>query len=150
MSSPTSSLATSARSGAASTASQTGRPMRPAAPAAPATPVVPQPQAPRPAAPAQGASQTCQLTDTASGRTWRIGVDKTTIGREQASADLILPDTNVSRRHAELLRTPQGWALRDLNSTNGTRVNGQRVTQALLHDGDTVSMGLIQLEFREL
>lgn len=130
---------------------QLQRPQRPAAPApapAPARPAAPTP-APAPARPS-GAAQACQLTDTGSGRTWRIGVDKTVLGRESSSADLILPDTNVSRRHAELLRTPQGWVLHDLNSTNGTRVNGQRVTQATLHDGDTVSLGLIQLEFREL
>ena len=43
-----------------------------------------------------------------------------------------------------------GWHIKDLGSTNGTRVNGLRVDQADLHSGDTISMGLITLAFKEL
>lgn len=93
----------------------------------------------------------CELTDTATGKRWRIGVDLTVIGREESQADLVLEDTNVSRRHAELRRNGATWILSDLGSTNGTRVNGMRVRQPVeLHDGDTVQMGLIALAFREL
>ena len=93
----------------------------------------------------------CELTDTASGKRWRIGVDVTIIGREASQADLVLEDTNVSRSHAELRRNGATWILTDLDSTNGTRVNGMRLRQPVeLHDGDTVQMGLIALAFREL
>ncbi len=101
-------------------------------------------------APTPAPSGTCELTDTASGRTWRIGVASTVIGRDEASADLVLNDTNVSRRHADLKRDASGWHIEDLGSTNGTRVNGLRVDKADLHSGDTISVGLITLSFKEL
>ncbi len=105
------------------------------------------PQAP---APVQGGPATCELVDTASGRTWRIGVASTVIGRDESTADLTLNDTNVSRRHAELKREGGRWKIVDLGSTNGTRVNGMRVTDYELTSGDTITMGLNTLEFREL
>lgn len=112
------------------------------------------PQRQQQAAPAPAGRRTaaaaCELTDTASGRTWRIGVPSTVIGRDEASADLVLNDTNVSRRHAELVCEGGRWSIRDLGSTNGTRVNGQRVTEQTLSTGDAVSLGLITLSFREL
>lgn len=121
------------------------------APAAAAAPQQAPERAPRPAAPARAKSSgSCELTDTGSGRTWRIGVASTILGRDEAAADLVLDDTNVSRRHAELTRDASGWHIADLNSTNGTRVNGLRVPQADLHDGDTISMGLVTLSFREI
>lgn len=101
-------------------------------------------------APRGGASTACQLSDPSTGRTWRIGVDSTVIGREEASADLVLSDSNVSRRHAELARTDAGWTIADLGSTNGTRVNGQRITSQVLRSGDVLTFGLIELQFKEL
>lgn len=95
-------------------------------------------------------SGSCEITDTATGRTWRLGVPSTVIGRDEASADLVLNDTNVSRRHADIVHDAAGWHIKDLGSTNGTRVNGLRVDQADLHSGDTISMGLITLAFKEL
>lgn len=141
---------------------------RPAVPAVPAAPVAPAPS-PRPARPQQqpaapaapaaaprraerpAGSSSCELVDTSSGRTWRIGVPSTVIGRDESSADLVLNDTNVSRKHAELKRGDDGrWRIADLGSTNGTRVNGMRVTEYDLTSGDTITMGLVTLEFREL
>ncbi len=122
--------------------------------AAPQTQHVP-PAAPTAVAPAvaqapASPSTVCELTDTASGRTWRISAASTVIGRDEASADLVLNDTNVSRRHADLKHDASGWHIEDLGSTNGTRVNGLRVEKADLHSGDTVSVGLITLAFKEL
>jgi predicted component of type VI protein secretion system len=63
------------------------------------------------------------------------------IGRD-ASCDLAISDMTVSRVHARLERTEDGWLLTDLNSTNGTRVNGWRVRgQVQVHAGDLVSFG---------
>jgi pSer/pThr/pTyr-binding forkhead associated (FHA) protein len=62
------------------------------------------------------------------------------IGRAD-DCDLVLDEATVSRRHALLRRTPAGWALRDLGSTNGTRVNGWRVDEAELHAGDELMLG---------
>ncbi len=63
------------------------------------------------------------------------------IGRD-ASCDLMIADMTVSRVHARLERTPDGWLLTDLASTNGTRVNGWRVRgQGPVRAGDRVSFG---------
>ena len=96
-------------------------------------------------------ARTCELRDVTSGKTWRVGVDSTVIGRDESMADLVLQDTNVSRRHAQLTREPNGWVLTDLGSTNGTRVNGARLAAPyVLKTSDTIQMGLITLAFREL
>ena len=128
-------------------------PLRGAVPAVPANPAQAQPRVaavPAPISAPAGASTTCQLTEVKTGRTWRVAVDTTVIGREQASADLVLSDSNVSRRHAELSRTDAGWTIADLGSTNGTRVNGQRITSQALRSGDVITLGLIELQFKEL
>jgi hypothetical protein len=66
------------------------------------------------------------------------------IGRD-ASCDLAIADMTVSRRHAQLERTAQGWLLTDLESTNGTRVNGWRVRgQVPVRSGDLVSFGSLE------
>lgn len=119
-------------------------------PAPARTPSAPAPQKRAVSAASTGGSATCELTDTTSGRTWRIGVPSTILGRDEATADLVLNDTNVSRKHAQLTKTASGWHIADLGSTNGTRVNGLRTTEADLTSGDTISMGLITLSFREL
>ena len=105
--------------------------------------------APVPAA-GRPAPVACQLTDKASGKTWRIACDSTVIGRDEAHADLVLGDSNVSRRHAELTRNAAGWRIADLGSTNGTRVNGMRVSEQDLANGDAITMGLVTLTFEEV
>jgi hypothetical protein len=65
----------------------------------------------------------------------------TTIGRSP-ECDCMVNDPSVSRRHAQLRRTGDGWLLRDLGSSNGTRLNGMRVTQEVdVRPGDQVSLG---------
>ena len=62
---------------------------------------------------------------------------------------IVLRDPNVSRRHAELSHHGSGWTITDLNSTNGTLVNDVDVDQCALRDGDLITLGLTNLEFRE-
>jgi hypothetical protein len=63
------------------------------------------------------------------------------IGRH-GRCDLVIADLTVSRLHARLERSPDGWLLTDLSSTNGTRVNGWRVRdQVRVRPGDVVSFG---------
>ena len=74
-------------------------------------------------------------------RTYPIERDITIAGRE-AINDLVVNDAEVSRRHARFLREPEGIQIEDLGSTNGTFINGRRVTvPTLLYHGDVVEMG---------
>lgn len=75
-----------------------------------------------------------------------INRDQVVIGRD-VKADVMLNNESVSRRHAEIVRLAEGYLLRDLNSKNGTYVNGQRVQEYLLQEGDMVAIGDFQLNF---
>ncbi|WP_085191132.1 ATP-binding cassette domain-containing protein [Mycobacterium sp. IEC1808] len=70
-----------------------------------------------------------------------------TIGRA-AESDIVVYDVLASRHHATLLHTPLGTEIRD-NSINGTFVNGTRVGSAILTDGDVVTIGNVDLVFRD-
>jgi hypothetical protein len=74
----------------------------------------------------------------------RGGGSRFSIGRDE-SCDLTIADMSVSRRHAQLERTADGWLLTDLESTNGTRVNGWRVRSRVpVRPGDLVSFGSLE------
>ncbi|MGC8764233.1 MAG: adenylate/guanylate cyclase domain-containing protein [Acidobacteriota bacterium] len=90
------------------------------------------------------------LTYQAEGETRKFLLQKERIslGR-MPDCDLIVPDHTVSRRHAELLMTPEGWKIADLGSRNGTRVNGEPVEERLLQPGDEVSLGSFSFRFEE-
>ncbi len=60
-----------------------------------------------------------------------------TIGRRE-SCDIRMTQPNVSGVHCELAFHDGHWILRDLNSTNGVKVNGSRVSKKVLHPGDTI------------
>jgi hypothetical protein len=68
------------------------------------------------------------------------------LGRSK-ECDVQVPDANVSRRHAELRQEGSVWWVVDLDSTNGTEVNGKRVPRAKLADGDTITVGETDLVF---
>ncbi|HEU5143852.1 MAG TPA: DUF3662 and FHA domain-containing protein [Dermatophilaceae bacterium] len=75
----------------------------------------------------------------------------TTLGRDD-SADIVVDDPGVSRRHSEIRVTNDGphlvTSIRDLGSTNGTFVNGDRITSTRLEDGDQVTIGRTSATFR--
>jgi pSer/pThr/pTyr-binding forkhead associated (FHA) protein len=62
-----------------------------------------------------------------------------------ASSGIRLEDANVSREHAAFVRDGDGWAIRDLGSTNGTMLDGEPVTYRVLEDGDVVEIGVSRL-----
>ena len=70
------------------------------------------------------------------------------IGR-QPSCDLWIDDRTISKHHADLVRSDEGWLLRDVGSRNGTRVNGWRIAEAVLRDGDVVQLGNVRFAFEE-
>jgi uncharacterized RDD family membrane protein YckC len=71
-----------------------------------------------------------------------------TIGRDPSN-DLVLPDAMVSRRHAVIEHRGGRFFLRDCSSANGSVVNGDRVSERGLRDGDLVAIGSMRLLFRE-
>ncbi|HLV79398.1 MAG TPA: FhaA domain-containing protein [Chthonomonadaceae bacterium] len=75
-----------------------------------------------------------------------------TIGRSQRTGnDLVIDsDGQVSKRHARIELDPDGkFTLYDLGSTNGTKVNGRRVDNRTLHDGDEIMLGVTRLVFQQ-
>ena len=86
---------------------------------------------------------------TMNGRTHAVEGGKVVLGRSKDS-DVQVEDANVSRRHAELRREGPSWWLVDLNSTNGTELNGKRVQRAKLSDGDTITLGATNLVFAKV
>jgi pSer/pThr/pTyr-binding forkhead associated (FHA) protein len=76
-----------------------------------------------------------------------IGSAVTTVGRDPALG-LVLYDESVSRVHARIDRRGRSLSVTDLKSANGTRVNGETVLQAGLHDGDTVAFGDVEFRVR--
>lgn len=76
-----------------------------------------------------------------------LDTERVTIGR-QSGCTITIRDTNVSREHAQLRRRPNGWTLRDLGSTNGTKLNGVRVEgEQTLANGDVIMLGAIRVTF---
>jgi pSer/pThr/pTyr-binding forkhead associated (FHA) protein len=78
-----------------------------------------------------------------------LGRSVTHIGRG-LSADLHLDEASVSRRHAIIVHRPTGARVLDDRSSNGTFVNGRRVSQADLCNGDVLVLGRVVLRYLEL
>jgi DNA-binding SARP family transcriptional activator len=82
----------------------------------------------------------------ADGSRTPLGSGRTTIGRHP-ECSILVDDAKVSRHHAELVATPDGWAVSDLGSTNGTFVNGSACRSQLLADGDQLTIGTTTMTF---
>lgn len=76
-----------------------------------------------------------------------IGEQGVIIGRRRIN-EVYIPDTNVSRTHASIEFSDGNHFITDLGSTNGTFVNGARVSRAKLNDGDLIKVGATLLEYR--
>jgi pSer/pThr/pTyr-binding forkhead associated (FHA) protein len=77
-----------------------------------------------------------------TGHTFTLGADPIIIGREAPSAKFVIADPAVSRRHAQISRQDDGYVIEDLNSTNGTFINAQRVVGVVpLTPGDLIELG---------
>ncbi len=68
------------------------------------------------------------------------------VGRDVA-AGICIDESSISRRHAELVETNEGWMITDLGSTNGTYLNGVAVSSAVLRPGDGIRLGGYELSF---
>ena len=66
------------------------------------------------------------------------------VGRD-LDCNIRFPDSLLSRHHAELIREGDTYLIRDLNSTNGSYLNTERITEARLTPGDTIRLADIEL-----
>jgi len=73
------------------------------------------------------------------GRSVRLKKDVTLVGRKRGVCDIYLDRSSVSKLHCLIVKTDGLLFIRDLGSTNGTKVNGQRVTRGALLPGDELS-----------
>jgi hypothetical protein len=80
-------------------------------------------------------------------RTVPLASDTVTIGR-LPDCDVVLKDRGASRKHAQLRLRDDTWAITDLGSTNGTRLNGHTIQSRELADGDKITIGTTVIEFR--
>lgn len=79
-----------------------------------------------------------------AGRTHELKVDKTTIGRLEDNTFQI-PEPSVSSHHCEVLLRGNDVVVRDLNSTNGTFINGEKVSESPLKPGQVLRLGQIEM-----
>jgi hypothetical protein len=86
------------------------------------------------------------VTLTFDGRAHPVASERTVIGRSR-ECDLRVTDGNASRRHAEVVREGERYLVADLGSTNGTELNGKRITREPLNDGDRITIGATDLVF---
>ena len=86
------------------------------------------------------------LSGSARGTSKLIG-SGLTVGKSKES-DLVLDDPLVSRTHCEIVRTKEGLLVRDLGSTNGTRVDGVRIKEALARSGAIIGVGSVEVALR--
>lgn len=82
-----------------------------------------------------------------NGKVVNLKPGRTTVGRD-AISDLVVEDQGLSRKHFELLWDGVKAGVRDLGSTNGTRVNGRPMTESPLQNEDVVSAGRTDFIFR--
>jgi len=86
------------------------------------------------------------LTGLSSGRA--VAVDKKIMVGKAADNDLVLPDDTVSRHHCEVERRGDGLFVKDLGSTNGTRIAGSKITEALAPPGSVLRVGEVEVVVR--
>jgi hypothetical protein len=96
--------------------------------------------------PAPGSQSRRQALLVGEGRRNVLSGSRVVLGRSR-ECDIVVADANVSRRHAELRRQGDSWSVVDLGSTNGIKVNGRRADQAVLNDGDQVTLGVTVMTF---
>jgi len=112
-----------------------------AQPLQPAVPLTPQP----PPAAAQGPRAALVV----AGRRIEIGPEPVVVGRSRA-CDIVIDDPGVSRRHAEIRPSGEGFEIRDLGSTNGVYLNRAPIDRAApLRHGDVLELGATEIRFEQ-
>jgi pSer/pThr/pTyr-binding forkhead associated (FHA) protein len=84
------------------------------------------------------------LSGPLAGQSYELKVDKTTVGRVEDNTFQIA-DPSVSSHHCEIHLQSEGLLIKDLNSTNGSFINGEKITEATLKAGQTLKLGQVEL-----
>jgi len=80
-----------------------------------------------------------------TGRTFEVNVERTTVGRVEDNTFQIA-DASVSSHHAEIIQQGPELLIKDIGSTNGTFINGEKITEAVLKPGQTLRFGQVELK----
>ena len=86
------------------------------------------------------------LSGILEGKVFDLLDERVTVGRALDNV-IRIEDGTVSSHHAMFIQETDGMKLRDLNSTNGTRVNSLRIVETMLNSGDQVRMGSVEMRF---
>src|SRR5262245_59619502 len=84
------------------------------------------------------------LSEGLTGRSYELKTEKTTVGRVSDNA-FEIPEASVSSHHAEIHLRGNDVLIKDLNSTNGTFINGEKVTEAILKPGQLLRLGMVEM-----
>lgn len=84
------------------------------------------------------------LSEGFTGLTYELKVEKTTVGRVEDNAFQI-SEQSVSSHHCELLQRSNDILVKDLNSTNGTFINGEQIKEAVLKPGQILRLGQVEM-----
>lgn len=88
------------------------------------------------------------LSEGYTGRTYELKVEKTTVGRLEDNA-FHIPDPSMSSHHCEVILQGSEVVVRDLNSTNGSFINNERITESPLKPGQILRLGQIEIRLEE-
>lgn len=80
-------------------------------------------------------------------KTWKVNQFPFKIGRMKDN-QLVIAETYISREHAEIRKVGEGYSIADLESRNGTFVNGERIQEVSLKSGDKLNLGGYELRFK--
>jgi pSer/pThr/pTyr-binding forkhead associated (FHA) protein len=80
-----------------------------------------------------------------TGRTFELNIERTTVGRVEDNVFQIA-DPSVSSHHAEIILHGNDIVIKDLNSTNGTFINNEKISETLLKPGQTLRFGQVELK----
>jgi pSer/pThr/pTyr-binding forkhead associated (FHA) protein len=86
------------------------------------------------------------LSEIMRGKNFELTGELYTIGRSD-EREICIPDGTISTHHASIVKVDDGYIARDNNSTNGTRINGIRITEQALSNSDILQVGGIELLF---
>ncbi|MCA9320562.1 MAG: FHA domain-containing protein, partial [Planctomycetes bacterium] len=87
------------------------------------------------------------VSDADGEREYGLTKDEIGIGRVSGQNDIVIKVSEASRRHCRVVKEDDAWFVEDLGSSNGTRVNGRKVTKFELQDGDEIQVGIARMRF---